>query len=115
MPPDDKPITLENIQAGDTAYMSIGHYGTLHKLTVTKVTATQIVCSDGERYKRTNGYRIGDHSRWSTPTLSPATPEIEAEYQRQQNLSRLKAINWNEQSDETLAAIVALLPQKEGA
>lgn len=74
--------TLEHIKPGDKVYWD-GGYNSKGILTVSKVTATQIVVKrthrgNGEeyesRYYRKNGWLVG-RDRYSTDFISPLTPE----------------------------------------
>lgn len=52
---------LADIKAGDTVYRNGGYMTSYMKLTVDKVTPTQIVCGNG-RFRRDSGAMIGDSS-----------------------------------------------------
>lgn len=105
--------TLADLKAGDVAYVKTSGYQPIRRVTITKVTSTQIVTNNGDRYRKVDGNRIGSSDRWTFYTLKTATPEIIAAYQRQENLRTVKAARWENLDDDTLAKVAALLPKKE--
>jgi hypothetical protein len=108
---ETQEATLESLKAGDTAYIKgSGVYSTMLKITVTKITATQIVDSNGKRYHRNDGYSTEKQTRWGgRDRLLPATPEYTAQYERQENLALIERTNMRALSDEQLAAITKVL------
>jgi len=106
-------ITLADLNAGDTAITERGGgYTILREVTIAKITATQIVCENGDRYRLSDGRLIGNTDHWTSDVIYPATGDILARYRRQRNLSTVKNVQWDALDNNTLAAVVALLPRK---
>jgi hypothetical protein len=82
---------LASVKVGDVVFTD-SRWGGLRRMRVTKMTATQIVCG-GERFKRTNGRRIGD-SGYDVLYLLEFTPAKESAYQFQQAVNYLKVVTW---------------------
>lgn len=75
---------LRNVQVGDAvATYSSGIGGTqgVRKRVVARVTQTQVVMTDGSRWLKRTGSRVGD-SEWSRAYATPWTPEHDALNQR---------------------------------
>lgn len=96
-----------NISQGDKVVIGSPQYPTAESNrieTVKKVTATQIVISDYERYRRGNGYRVGG-SMFSESILRVASPKDierrterdrksqEEKYKRQKESDFLKSLS----------------------
>ena len=56
-------MAAPDFQVGDEVaeYSSRGLHGSTHRTTVVRVTATQFVTERGNRYRRANGFAVGDH------------------------------------------------------
>lgn len=90
-------------------------------VTVTKLTATQIVVKRGignvdleHRFKRSNGCACGQN-KWgfSPPHLALWTKEVDVEHKRRVQVNKLLNYPWGRIDDKTLEAVIALLPKKE--
>lgn len=110
---DTSSQTLESFMAslkvGDLVYVRNNHY--LYKHTVTKLTATQIVLDNGDRFRRENGLSVTPASKWASRSmLHPPSPALEAEYQRRQDLQTISCVNdWKSLGDNKLSAIASIL------
>ena len=105
--------SLQDVNVGDsviTKRSGMGSRYQLYKKAVTKVTATQIVVGD-VRYNRETGKRLGENGdRWSSHEyLYALTPELEAEYSRQENLEYVKSVVFYKLDDATIQAVVDVL------
>lgn len=81
--------------------------------TVLKVTNTQIVLKNGDRFNRTTGYSIGSGS-WNSAQITPVTDEIRIEVllrkYKSQALSMLSKIEIPSDIDGIKALLAAIEP-----
>lgn len=106
---------LDSLKPGDTFYQ-IERYGfarirQLVKLTVLKRTATQIVMTDGRRYKFDTGRRIGWSHYIDLPPSDDIIKEISAEISERNILRRLQETDWREVDPSMRERVCALLDE----
>ena len=105
---------IKDLKAGDKVFVTRGSH--IRLVTVDRVTATQIVIG-GERFRKSDGYRMGDSNTYWFTTLKEHSQEKEDEFRAQvkheANIKRLKNCNFAMLSPEVVAAIVTLLPEDE--
>jgi hypothetical protein len=82
-----------------------------HRIVQVKhVTPTgQIVLTNGKRYDRTGQQIGGSMHLFARRELSLATDKLRAEIARESCIDYLKALDWKEFDDATLARVVAML------
>ena len=82
---------------------------------VVRVTKTQLTLSNGSRFSRNTGRRIGSPSRWDITYLEEATPEMVERVrfgnERAGLVYKLGRYDWNKMSLEELRRINEALPQ----
>ena len=104
---------LENVKPGDLAIVSGGGWGvSLEPVRVERLTATQIVLANGERYRKADG-RAVQRSGFSTRRIIEPTPERVAAAQDEQTrlraIAKIRSTVWKDQSTETLRTIADML------
>lgn len=114
---DEYLLWLESLQPGDK-WKSVKHlhyssWAEIQSLEVEKLTKTQIVLTNGARYRRDSGRRVGGSrfdllpSPSSTETIEGVTTE-----RRRLNLAReLEAFPWRRQSLQLLEAAFNILKE----
>lgn len=108
---------LDSLKPGDTFYQLESYrHGVVRRLvqmTVLKRTATQIVMTDGRRYKFDTGRRIGG-THFDCIYLPPdddIIKEISAEIRERNILRRLQETNWREVDHSMRERVCALLDE----
>lgn len=82
---------LNELKAGDRVVVSTGYgYRREHLSSVTKVTATQIVCGTS-RFKRSNGYVVGGDT-WNRACLVQPTTDVLERVEERQLREKIEAI-----------------------
>lgn len=81
-------------------------------LTVERTTRTQIVMQCAERFRKSNGQKVGSNS-WDS--IQPVTDGIRARIHRQNIIARFKGIPMkpNNYTTEQLEAVIEILERKE--
>lgn len=72
---------LSNLKEGDMV-ITMRHSSSLFRERVAKVTKTQIVLANTNRYKMTDGSKVGG-TRWQTDCIIPPTHANEAAWRKQ--------------------------------
>lgn len=106
---------LESVKAGDVALLSGGSWGVVLELVrVERLTATQVVLANGERFRRSDG-RAVRRSGFSTRRMIEPTPERIAQAQEEQRrnraLAKIRGVVWKDLGTDTLTAIASLLEE----
>lgn len=102
-------MTLSDLKAGDeVAVKASGYYQVHERHTITRVTPTQIVIGPN-RYRKSDGYRIGDGTGWGTIRAYVITDEIRAEIRKKELVDCMKGQNWSVYTIEALAEIFEIL------
>jgi hypothetical protein len=103
---------IDELKPGDVVAVRI-EYGSRHVLhTVARLTTTQVILDNGDRFRRATGGEITS-SAWNRSILEFPTEKIRAEVLRRIQLDRLKHAKWHELSDHQLARGVAILDEKK--
>jgi hypothetical protein len=108
---------LDSLKVGDPVIISWGSWDeNLEKATVEKVHKLHIFAG-GHRWKKSNGFEVGESSRWSRHSCIYVYDEKEwNEYVERRNLrimrSRLRNVEWVGISDDIVKQAYALLPKK---
>lgn len=106
---------LESLKPGDVVAVEYSHGSngrTFGLRKVGRVTATQVVTNNGDRFRKVTGRLVGQDGYYFT-TLVPPTDEIRLSILRERLVVRLNAVPWRALPLETLEKIVALLPENE--
>ena len=102
-------MSFEHLKAGDKVIVCGTNRNYLHK--VERMTATQIIVSDGSRYRRTTGNRIGGNT-WHFAYLIEHTEAEEQKIMQIEHRAKLLGqvcdINWRKCSIDQLERIVAI-------
>lgn len=117
-----KDRDLSGVKAGDM--VAITSYGGWHgaciaKGEVARVTATQVVTTDGRKWRRKDGDKIGGDG-WNSTDLRVWSATVEAEYREQcAEVARRKLANkiedtrWRDLPLDVLEAVAAALKNLE--
>lgn len=98
---------LAGLNAGDTVALA-KNYGRSHALRkVERLTATQIVLDRDDRFRRSDGHRVGNFMQYGGNRLLQPTPEILASVGRGRALNEIAGVKWQDLSTETLEAVLA--------
>ena len=98
---------LKDLKEGDRVVVSGGYHYHLEK--IERLTKTQFVLTNGTRYRRKDGWRVGDHGGYSRAHLVEATEDRVNEI-RQTNLAyKLGNVKWKEVPLDTMLAVLELL------
>lgn len=93
------------------AYGGFSQYPTICTITVNRVTPTQYIMSNGDRYRIKDGHKIG--GRWGDSLPQQATDEelaeARAEIRRSKLVHKMSAARWRDLPLDKLEAIAAIL------
>lgn len=104
-----RKMTLSDLKAGDEVVVKAsGYYQVYERHTITRVTPTQIVIGPN-RYRKSDGYRIGDGTGWGTIRAYVITDEIRAEIRYRELVNHMKGQNWNSYPVQILEEIFEIL------
>lgn len=109
----DREDVLAGVKKGDYVLEYYGGFGSrLEKRLVTHTTTTQ-VHSDSRRYRRSDGYVIGDSSQWFRTSASKFDAARWAEHQeklrRESTVRKLSELNWSAVGWDVRDKVIALL------
>lgn len=90
----------------------ITHHNGYYKIKqVERLTKTQIILNGGDRFRKSNGYKIGE-GQWSFTTLIKPTPEKIAEIKeinrRKKLIYDISRTNWTKIKTENLEKVFEL-------
>lgn len=110
---------LKNIKEGDEVYLTgrmLEDVGTILK--VTRVTNTMIICGK-YRYRKNNGYAIGDFGSYSFPHITILTDEIKNKVRHNVLWNTIRRFDFQKLNIEQLEKIKGIIkdaadPQNNG-
>lgn len=107
----DDRAWLARLKPGDQVAMQGGGYTRAWDvLTVTRRTATQILCSTPSgvvyRFRSDYGWRVG---KGALGQIEPLTDRIRGARRRANSLALVRSTDWGSLSDEVLASVAALV------
>ena len=79
---------------------------------IDRVTKSQLILKNGQRFKRVNGYLVGG-SAWSSLSINPVTDEIREKLERDNLLYRIGKFDMKKISTPKLKIILATLKEGE--
>ena len=108
---------LDSLQPGDTwAYVYTTRYSSrrdVATVTVEKLTKTQIVLRNGDRYRRRDGGKVG--GSYSDKLYGPARPEelqqVADEREHRRLVMELDGVNWQRFTKEKLEAVLKIIKE----
>lgn len=107
---------METVKEGDRLIKTT-RYGQ-GIVTVTRLTETQIIANDGQRYNRRTGKIVGRFDVYDVTFLETATEEQLAAVRKKNAMRKARAQlsrhDWKQESDDTVAAVLLLIGKKEG-
>lgn len=99
---------LEGLKAGDKVVVHGRHYN--HILDIARLTPTQFVLSDGSRFSRKDGYKIGSANNfYGRNYIGQITAKILDDIKREKLLSIIDKVNLKLLSSNKLESIVEIL------
>jgi len=104
---------LLSLKAGDEVAVASGYTGTHYRLEqVVKVTRTQIVLSNDRRFRRDNGWKLGQHGYDRSQIVEP-TQKVMLAIRRAEALHYLQNFNWSTLKLAQLEVIVEMIKKNE--
>jgi hypothetical protein len=97
------------LNPGDVIYGET--YGKITKHIIDRVTATQAITKEGERFKREYSWSVSaiGASTWSSTSYRVETAENKEKYLRQHAIGKLRAMDYTNVTTDTLIKILSLL------
>lgn len=101
------------LAAGDAVLTMRGRNGSITKHTIERVTATQIVLDNGDRFRKKDFHEVGESQRWFSARLIPVDTEegkrliVQARKDRARSRTLSAAEEFRRKDD--LAALDALI------
>jgi len=111
-------VNCESVQAGDKVIYVASGWGRGHRevRTVARLTATQLITdgNPGGRFRRRDGIEVCDRQYGGRGIVKPATPDLIAEVEAEQEHRRLVdfldgAVTWKKQPLATLRAVADIV------
>jgi hypothetical protein len=84
---------LEAVKVGDRVFVS-NRWDGIRPSVVTRLTKTQLVCGDDERFRRSDGTSVGG-GQWHRTYLYEANEANKTAYAHQVALAALGRMNWS--------------------
>jgi hypothetical protein len=66
---------LQNLKVGDVVFRTQNYTSAMIKVTVKRITKTQIITTNNEKFWKKDGYNVGGGT-WDTQRIYEATPEL---------------------------------------
>lgn len=97
----------ENLNDGDLVVVCVSGAMTRDSIAkVVRLTKTQIILESGDKFRKSDGYKVGENGNWNRSYLREATKEtveiIREKQERRELIGKIKKLDWNKLATEDL-------------
>ena len=103
---------LDSLKPGDEVAVTFGYTSAHGIATVDRTTPTQVIVGRA-RFRRSDGYRVGDSGAWSRASIRPVTDAIRESATRAKLIAAIVGTSWKSLSTDQLRRITDIVNEGE--